>query len=200
MGLRMIEPWTNPRSDMYWFRRRVPVNLVAFMGRRELKFSLNTRDWDEAVLRCNEENLKLERMWHEHLHGRTSTELTQIQVAALAGEFYRETIAAHRDNPGRRVDWQLSLERHEKKKKSPIGLLSLGTHYRFAFGGEANAFLQKRWSRIRCGLDQNISPVNTVRGPTFLRSEIAKTHFVLAHICTGRAIWWSAMPARHYPV
>ena len=36
------------------------------------------------------------------------------------------------------------------------------------------------------------SPVNTVRGPTFLRSEIAKTQFVLAHICTGRAIWWSA--------
>jgi hypothetical protein len=35
------------------------------------------------------------------------------------------------------------------------------------------------------------SPVNTVRGPTFLRSEIAKIQFVLAHICTGRAIWWS---------
>jgi hypothetical protein len=64
MGLRMIEPWENPRSDMYWFRRRVPVNLVAFMGRSELKFSLKTRDRDEAVLRCNEENLKLERMWH----------------------------------------------------------------------------------------------------------------------------------------
>lgn len=129
---------------MYWFRRRVPVNLVAFMGRRELKFSLKTRDWDEAVLRCNEENLKLERMWHEHLHGRTYTELTQMQVVALAGEFYRETVAAHRDNPGRPVDWQLSLERHEKKKKSPIRPLPLGTHYRFVFGGEAAAFLKKR--------------------------------------------------------
>ena len=32
----------------------------------------------------------------------------------------------------------------------------------------------------------------TVPGPPFLRSEIAKTQFVLAHICTGRAIWWSA--------
>lgn len=54
----------------------------------------------------------------QHLHGRTYTELTQILVVALAGEFYRETVAAHRDNPGRPVDWQLSLERHEKK--SPI--------------------------------------------------------------------------------
>jgi hypothetical protein len=33
------------------------------------------------------------------------------------------------------------------------------------------------------------SPVNAVRGPTFLRSEIANTQFVLAHICAGRAIW-----------
>jgi hypothetical protein len=83
-------------------------------------------------------------MWHEHLHGRAHTELTQIQVVALAGEFYRETVAAHRDNPGRPVDWQLSLEHHEKKKKSPIRLLPLGTHCRFVFGDEAAAFLKKR--------------------------------------------------------
>jgi hypothetical protein len=56
----------------------------------------------------------------QHLHGRAYTELTQIQAVALAGEFYRETVAAHRDYPGRPVDWQLSLERHEKKKKSRI--------------------------------------------------------------------------------
>ena len=87
MGLRMIEPWENPRSDMYWFRRRIPTNLVGFMGRKELKFSLKTKDWDEAVLLCNKENLKLERMWHEHLHGRTHTELTQLQVAALGASF-----------------------------------------------------------------------------------------------------------------
>jgi hypothetical protein len=31
-----------------------------------------------------------------------------------------------------------------------------------------------------------------VRGLTFLRSEVAKTQSVLAHICIGHAIWWSA--------
>ena len=36
------------------------------------------------------------------------------------------------------------------------------------------------------------SPVNTVRGPTFLRSEIAKTLSALAHTCTAPATWLSA--------
>lgn len=35
-------------------------------------------------------------------------------------------------------------------------------------------------------------PVTEVRGLTFLRSKIAKTQFVLAHIGIAHAIWWSA--------
>lgn len=144
MGLRMIEPWENPRSDVYWFRRRIPVKLVGFMGRTELKFSLKTKNWDEAVLLCNEENLKLERMWYEHLHGRTHTELTQLQVAALAGEFYRETVAAHRDNPGKPSDWENSLRAHENRKRRRFSLVPRDYHYRITFGKEAHEFLGKR--------------------------------------------------------
>jgi transposase len=40
------------------------------------------------------------------------------------------------------------------------------------------------------------SPVNTVRGPTFLQSEIAESQSALAHICTGRAIWLSVSSTR----
>jgi hypothetical protein len=47
-----------------------------------------------------EENVKLERTWHEHVHGKTYTKLSQRQIVALAGEFYREMVAVHRDNPG----------------------------------------------------------------------------------------------------
>ena len=36
------------------------------------------------------------------------------------------------------------------------------------------------------------SPVNTVRGPTSRRKATARTQFVSATICTGRAIWGSA--------
>jgi hypothetical protein len=44
------------------------------------------------VIRFQEENAKLERVWHEHLHGREYTKLSQRQISALAGQFYEEMI------------------------------------------------------------------------------------------------------------
>jgi hypothetical protein len=70
MGFRMIEPWKHPRSDVLWFRKRVPEKFVALMGRREIKFSLGTKDMDEARLRSVEQNLKLERTWQDYAEGR----------------------------------------------------------------------------------------------------------------------------------
>jgi len=42
-------------------------------------------------------------MWHERVHGKAYA--SQRQIVALAGEFYREMVAAHRDNPGAPADW-----------------------------------------------------------------------------------------------
>jgi hypothetical protein len=87
----MIEPWVNPRSEFYWFRRRVPAAYRKFGMPAEIKFSLATKDWDEAVLRCQEENLKLERQWRACLIGTPPDELSHLQITALAGEFYAES-------------------------------------------------------------------------------------------------------------
>jgi integrase len=108
----------------------------------EIKFSLKTKDWDEAVLRCKEENLKLERQWLSSLVGAKPDELTHLQIVALAGEFYAEMVATHRDEPGREIDWQQSLQKIDRRKKVFIG--PLGTHLRLAFGDEARAFLRNR--------------------------------------------------------
>lgn len=59
MSFRMIQPWENPRSKFYWFPRRVPSAYRKFGLPAEIKFSLETTDWDEAGLRCQEENLIL---------------------------------------------------------------------------------------------------------------------------------------------
>jgi hypothetical protein len=72
VSLRMIQPWENPRSKFYWFRRRVPTAYRKYGMPAEIKFSLATTDWEEAVLRCQEENLKLERQWRAVLVGTTS--------------------------------------------------------------------------------------------------------------------------------
>lgn len=138
----MLKPWVNPRSEFYWFRRRVPAAYRKFGMPAEIKFSLGTKDWDEAVLRCQEENLKLERQWRGNLIGTPPTELSHLQITALAGEFYAETVAAHRDEPGPPIQWQQLLDKIEARKRPFIG--PLGTHLRMMFGPEAQAFLQRK--------------------------------------------------------
>jgi hypothetical protein len=74
----------------------------------EIKESLHTTDLAEAKLRWEERNLHYERLWRDHLDGPKPTSLTQMQAAALAGELYREVVAAHQQNPGRPDDWETS--------------------------------------------------------------------------------------------
>jgi hypothetical protein len=144
MAFRMQTPWKNPRSDNLWFRRRVPAHLVAFMGRREIKFSLGTADPELARIRFQEENAKLERMWHEHLNGRQYVKLSQRQLSALAGEFYREMVARHRDEPGEPLEWELVLKRDREKIAKRFPLQGRAFHMRQTFGAEARSFLERK--------------------------------------------------------
>ncbi|MCK1417615.1 DUF6538 domain-containing protein [Bradyrhizobium sp. CW4] len=138
----MIQPWENPRSKFYWFRRRVPKQFRHFGMPAEIKFSLETTDWEEAVLRCQEENLRLEREWRRNLVGTPPTELSHLQIVALAGEFYRETVAARRDEPGPPAEVERSLREHAKRRRPLIGALE--PHLLVTFGPEAKAFLQRK--------------------------------------------------------
>ena len=49
---RMIKPWKNPRSEVWWFRRRVPKEYLRFGMPAEIKFSLGTKDLREAEILC----------------------------------------------------------------------------------------------------------------------------------------------------
>jgi integrase len=138
----MIEPWKNPRSRYWWFRRRVPAEYRRFGMPSEIKFSLETTDRDEAVLRCQEENLKLVRQWKTSLVGTPADELSHMQIVALAGEFYQETVAAHRDEPGRAIAWEEKLKRVASVKSRRI--LRQTDWLRIAFGDEGRAFLRRK--------------------------------------------------------
>src|ERR1700753_256980 len=118
----MLTPWVNPRSEFYWFRRRIPAAYRKYGTASEIKFSLQTKDWDEAVLRCQEENLKLERGWRTVLAGKPPDDLSHHQVVALAGEFYAETVAAHRHEP-RAVDWKRKFDELGRKKNVVFGVV-----------------------------------------------------------------------------
>nr|WP_166309202.1 DUF6538 domain-containing protein [Bradyrhizobium sp. 2S1]MCK7664940.1 hypothetical protein [Bradyrhizobium sp. 2S1] len=145
MAFKMQAPWKNPRSENLWFRRRVPANLVAFMGgKREVKFSLGTSDPKLAEVRFKEKNAELERVWHEHLHGRQYVELSQRQVSALAGEFYREMMATHGDNPGSALYWQQVVKRDKERIANRFPYQARKWFMRQEFAKEAWAFLEKR--------------------------------------------------------
>lgn len=102
MRLVVIGPWKNPRSKVYWFRRRVPAKYRMFGMPAEIKFSLGTTDLEQAKILCQEKNLELERQWRANLPGEQPTQLTHLQITALAGEFYKETVTARRDEPAHR--------------------------------------------------------------------------------------------------
>jgi hypothetical protein len=56
-------PQCRPESGIYWFRKRVPDRLKAKVGKREIKFSLCTRDPDVARLRNLQAMMGIERAW-----------------------------------------------------------------------------------------------------------------------------------------
>ena len=141
MRLVVIGPWKNPRSKVYWFRRRVPAKYRKFGMPAEIKFRLGTTDLEEAKILCQEENLKRERQWRA-LAGVEPTQLTHLQITALAGEFYKETVAARRDEPGPPAAIERSLREHAKRRRPPIG--PLDPHLYVMFGSEARAFLQRK--------------------------------------------------------
>lgn len=98
MGLRMATPWKHPNSGIYWMRRRVPADLVETVGRREEKLSLRTRDPSEAKAAYVKATAELEARWARLRQG--TKRISHKQAIAIAGEFYRELVSAHEDDPG----------------------------------------------------------------------------------------------------
>ena len=48
MTLMSARPWKHPKTGVYWYRRRIPADLIDIVGRGEEKFSLRTKDPAEA--------------------------------------------------------------------------------------------------------------------------------------------------------
>ena len=95
MVLRMAQP--TKRGGIYWFRKKIPDDLRPLIGRREEKFSLKTRDPAEAKILFAKAAAEIEERWSNLRRGRLS--LTHKQAWAVAGEIYREFVAAHEDDP-----------------------------------------------------------------------------------------------------
>ncbi len=85
-------PWLFNREGRYYLRARVPADLIAVMGRREVKRSLKTSDLREARRRINVEAAELETRFSDarrKSRRQPATHMTEAEVRQLVvGWFY----------------------------------------------------------------------------------------------------------------
>ncbi|WP_336057136.1 DUF6538 domain-containing protein, partial [Nitratireductor sp. CH_MIT9313-5] len=107
MVLKMNRPSKRPESSFLQFRKRVPKDLRSIIGKTEIKISLGTRDPIAAKQRHAELAAEIEAQWMELRKGVRT--VSQKEASAMAGEIYREKVAAHEENPGKPLDWAARL-------------------------------------------------------------------------------------------
>ncbi len=117
----MAAPWKHPKTGVYYFRKGVPLALRDAVGLVEIRRTLRTKDPQLAKARHAEVALEIGAEWDRlrevlaakaDLTGVTAVvllTLTYKEAHALAGEFYREFVAAHEQDPGTADRWQREL-------------------------------------------------------------------------------------------
>jgi integrase len=119
MVLAMTRPWKHPKTSVYYLRQRVPADLVATIGKKEVKVSLGTKDPTEAKLRHVTALQNIQDQWR--LVRAKPEPLTQKQIFALAGEAYREWVEQHDEQPGEPVLWQTLISRNRREiERDPV--------------------------------------------------------------------------------
>jgi len=94
--LFMSRPWRHPKTGVYWFRKAVPADLRPILGKREVKITLRTHNPNVAQQQHIKVAAEVAEQW-SRLRGQV--QLDHIDYIALAGEYYRERVAANERNP-----------------------------------------------------------------------------------------------------
>ncbi|SDO39053.1 Site-specific recombinase XerD [Lutimaribacter pacificus] len=104
MTLIMPRPVKDPESGIYYIRVRVPADLVASVGRKEVSKSLRTREPVEAKERFAAEYAALQRRWTA-LRAKPEP-LPLKQIVSLAGQVYQRLMATLDIEPGEPSVWE----------------------------------------------------------------------------------------------
>lgn len=107
MALRMASPFEHPKTGVFWFRRGVPKDLQALLGKKEELLSLRTKDPAEARVRFAEVSAKVEARWASLRLGPSS--LTEREAHELAVAIHDRWLTHHLDNPSEPSGWRADL-------------------------------------------------------------------------------------------
>lgn len=119
MVLAMSRPLKHRRSGVYYFRKVVPQDLRALLGRTEVMSSLGTKDPAEAKIRHALRAAEVDREWRRL---RTpSRSLSQKEAIALIGRWYDWYLKQHEENPGDPADWYLGMDQLRDLREWGLG-------------------------------------------------------------------------------
>ncbi|WP_294608307.1 DUF6538 domain-containing protein [uncultured Roseovarius sp.] len=104
MALIMPRPVKDPKSGIYYIRVRVPADLTASFGRKEVSKSLRTREPAEAKERFAIEYAAIQRRWAA-LRSKPEP-LTLKQIVSLSGRVYQRLMATLDEEPGEPSIWE----------------------------------------------------------------------------------------------
>jgi integrase len=103
MVLQMPRPFKHPKTGVYYFRMRVPRDLVGIVGKAEVKISLATKDPALAKELFSDRERQVAMEWKAL---RAAPEpIPHRQIVALAGKLYHSLMAALEDEPGESGIW-----------------------------------------------------------------------------------------------
>ena len=108
MAFRMATPYRHPKTGVYWFRKAVPKALQGHVGATIVQRTLETKDPVEARKRFLQVAADVEEAWATV--SVVPDRLTHRQRLALAGEFYRWSVAQHTEDPGRADAWATRIQ------------------------------------------------------------------------------------------
>lgn len=108
MVLQMPRPFKHPKTGVYYFRVRVPVDLVIQFGKKEIKVSLRTKDPSLAKQLFSEREREFEARC-KAFRAKPDV-LPHRQIVALAGKLYLKFMAPLEDEPGEPEHWRRVLE------------------------------------------------------------------------------------------
>lgn len=121
MVLRMSGPWPHPKTGVFWFRKGVPAKFRETLGKREIKRSLGTKNATLARTRFLEVAAEVDAQWRAIDQGPIS--LSHKELLALAGDFYRNKIVTHEDEPGSAFERERELKwKRERATMREVGL------------------------------------------------------------------------------
>jgi hypothetical protein len=120
MVLQMARPWKDPKTGMYYVRKRVPSELRPIVGKGIRKISLGTKDPTEAKALFTVAHQRLLNEW-QALRSPPSA-IPHRQLVALAGEEYREFMGLVEDEPGEPRVWESTLAMIERIEATPEGI------------------------------------------------------------------------------